>query len=259
MTTAYYVRVSTEKQDPDRQVEEIRNYLEIDLADAEAYADVASGAKDDREDFRRLWDDVEAGRVDRVVAYEMSRLSRKLSTTAEFMELCARGGVALETINDMFPNLRGGGQDDIWDELMAKFSAWMMEFEREMTRERVRSGVENAIAEGKWVGRPPFGFETDEDGYLRVLPDEFIRMQLALEETLVDPERSANSIAEEFRVPRSTLNRAAGDEERRRLYLYAEAEDDRLDEALASADLEVEAELSRLEERIATLEEQVAE
>ena len=55
---------------------------------------------------------------------------------------------ALETLNDMFPN-RTGGEDDIWDNLMAKFSAWMMEFEREMTRKRVRSGIRQAIDEVK--------------------------------------------------------------------------------------------------------------
>lgn len=256
MTTAYYVRVSTDKQDPDRQVEEIREYLDVPLDDVQAYADIASGAKDNREDFQALWSAVEAGEVDRVVAYEMSRLSRRLSTAAEFMETCAEHGVALETINDMFPNLRGGGEDDIWDELMAKFSAWMMEFEREMTRERVRSGVQNAIDAGKWVGRPPYGFETDDEGYLRVQPDKFIRMQLAIEEALFG-EQSVNAVADEYRVPGSTLNRAVSDEDRRRLYLYGESEDERLGGAVDEADVDAEATVSELEERLSELEAEI--
>lgn len=259
MTTAYYTRVSTDTQDPDRQVEEIRDHLgEVMFRDARAYADVASGTKDDREEFQQLWQDIEAGEIDRVVTWEMSRLSRRLSTAADFMETCARTGTALETLNDMFPNLHGGGKDDIWDELMAKFSAWMMEFEREMTRERVRSGVRKAIDEGKWVGRPPYGFETDDAGYLRVQADEYIRMQLAIEEVLFNDE-SVNSVANQYHVPQSTLNRVVDDEDRRNLYLYGEGDDDRLTSAVEEGDIEDEGELADLRRRIETLEDRIGE
>jgi len=46
---------------------------------------------------------------------------------------------------------------------MAMFSAWMMEFEREMTLKRVRSGIRQTIDEVIWVGRPPYGFVTDPE------------------------------------------------------------------------------------------------
>lgn len=254
MTTAYYTRVSTDKQDPQRQVKEIRDYLGDEaFRDARAYADIASGAKDNRDEFQELWSDVEAGKIDRVVAYEMSRLSRRLSTSAEFMELCAEHAVALETINDMFPNLRGGGQDDIWDELIAKFSAWMMEFEREMTRERVRSGVQKALAEGKWVGRPPYGFETDDDGYLQVKTNDYLRMQMAVEDFTFTDE-PINAIAEQWQVPNSTLDRIVKDEDRRELYVYGESDDDRLAGAVDDGDLEPRSELAELRDRIEQLE-----
>lgn len=259
MTTAYYTRVSTDTQNPDRQVEEIRDHLgEVAFRDARAYADIASGTNDDREEFQQLWQDIEAGEIDRVVTWEMSRLSRRLSTAADFMESCAETGTALKTLNDMFPNLHGGGEDDIWDELMAKFSAWMMEFEREMTRERVRSGVRKAIDEGKWVGRPPYGFETDADGYLRVQADAYIRMQLAIEEVLFNDE-SVNSVANQYRVPQSTLNRVVDDDDRRNLYLYGEGNDDRLTSAVEEGDIENKGELADLRKRIESLEDQVSE
>ena len=259
MTTAYYTRVSTDTQNPDRQIEEICDYLgEAAFRDARAYADVASGTKDDRQEFQQLWQDIKAGEIDRVITSEMSRLSRRLSTAADFMETCAKTGTALETLNDMFPNLHGGGEDDIWDELMAKFSAWMMEFEREMTRERVRSGVRKAIDEGKWVGRPPYGFETDGAGYLRVQADEYIRMQLAIEEVLFNDE-SVNSVANQYRVPQSTLNRVVDDEDRRNLYLYGEGNDDRLTSAVDEGDIEDKGELADLRKRIEALEDQISE
>jgi len=258
-TIAYYVRVSTNRQNPDRQLREIREYLgDEQFRAARAYSDIGvSGAKDDREEFQRLWNDVEAGEVDRVVSWEMSRLSRRLSTAAEFMELCADEAVALETLNDMFPNLRGGGEDDIWDEMLAKFSAWMMEFEREMTRERIVSGVHNAIEEGKWVGRPPYGFETDEDGHLRVEPDEFVRMQLAIEDVVHGDAESASEAAEERRVPDSTLYRVLDDPERRELYLLGEHDDPRVAGAVEESGTDPAEAFADLEARIAELEAQV--
>lgn len=132
----------------------------------------------------------------------------------------------------------------------------MMEFEREMTRERIESGVQNAIAEGKWVGRPPFGFETDADGYLRVDPDPYIRMQLAVEAVLVE-DRSVNSVAEKYRVPTSTLNRVVTDPDRRGLYLYGESEDSRLSRAVDEGDVDHESEIGELRERIKDLEKRV--
>lgn len=235
MTTAVYIRVSTDKQDPARQRAEISDYLGDDFVTVREYADIASGAKDNREDFQRLWSDIEAGEIDRVVSWEMSRLSRRLSTAAQFLELCAEQGVALETLNDMFPDLRGGGKDDVWDRLLAKFAAWMMEFEREMTRERIKSGVEQARQQGKWVGQAPFGFEIDDDGYLEVQPDPFIRMQLAMRDALTMPDVAVSRIADRHRVPDTSLRRYLDDEDRRELYLFGDADDERIEDALADS------------------------
>jgi len=240
MTTAIYIRVSTDHQDPDRQFSEIRDYLGDDAFDAaEVYADRGvSGAVDQRDDFQRLWGDVESGKIDRVVTWEVSRLSRRLSTVAEFLELCAETETALKTLNDMFPELRGGGKDDVWDRLMAKLAGWMMEFELEMTRERIKSGVERARQEGKWVGQPPYGFGIDGDGYLFVEdPDELVRMQEAMADALTSPDESINSIANKWRVPDSSLRRYLDDEDRRSLYLWGETTDDRIEAALADSRL----------------------
>lgn len=62
------------------------------------------------------------------------------------------------------------------DEMIGGFVAWMMDFNRQMTIERVRSGVRKAINEAKWVGRPPYGFETDDNGYLVIKMDEYLKM-----------------------------------------------------------------------------------
>ena len=167
--TAVYLRVSTRTQSTDRQRSEIEDFLDGDVfAKAEVYVDVASGADDSRPEFERLEEDIESGEIDHVVTYEMSRLSRRLTTTADFIDLCVENEVALTTTNDGFPNLSGDG--NVGDALIGKLFGWLMEFELQMIRERVQSGVNRAIEAGKWVGRPPYGFSTDDEGYLQ--PDE---------------------------------------------------------------------------------------
>jgi DNA invertase Pin-like site-specific DNA recombinase len=255
--TAYYLRVSTEKQSVEHQREEIRDHLgDEQFYQAVEYVEIGSGAKDNREEFQQLITDIENGEINELIVWEMSRVSRKLSTTADFIDLCVEEGVRLETLNDFFPTIQP--DSDIFSELMGKLTAWLVEFEREMIRERIQTGVDNAIAEGKWIGRTPYGFETDDDGFLRVKTHEFVQMQMALEDAILT-DQSQNSLAEQYNVPQSSLNRIYNDEERRQLYLHGENEafDQRVTDAIENVETDHEPELSSLKERVEQLESQV--
>ncbi|MDS0297539.1 recombinase family protein [Halogeometricum sp. S1BR25-6] len=253
--TAVYLRVSTRKQSTERQRREIEDYLNGDVfSEAEVYVDVASGANDSRPDFQRLREDVEMGDINHVVTYGMSRLSRRLTTTADFIDLCVKHEVALTTTNDGFPNLSGEG--NMGDALIGKLFGWLMEFELQMIRERVQSGVNRAIEAGKWVGRPPYGFVTDNDGYLVIDMENYLAMQMAVETVLLNPEQSVNSIARAYGVPQSSLDRIYKDEERRKLYLYGDSDDERLSTAVGET-TNRKSELSDLKERLAELEAKV--
>jgi len=251
-TTAVYLRVSTTAQSTDRQRSEIEDFLDGDVFnEAEVYVDVASGANDSRPEFKRLNEDIESGEIDHVVTYEMSRLSRRLTTTADFIDLCVENEVALTTTNDGFPNLNGDG--NVGDALIGKLFGWLMEVELQMIRERVQSGVNRAIEAGKWVGRPPYGFTTDNEGYLVIDIEDYLAMQMAVESVLLNPQQSVNSIARTYGVPQSSLDRVYKDEERRELYLSGETDDERLSTALGEASPR-QSELSDLEARLEELE-----
>ena len=253
--TAVYLRVSTRTQSTDRQLSEIEDFLDGDVfVKAEVYVDVASGADDSRPEFERLKENIESDEIDHVVTYEMSRLSRRLTTTADFIDLCVENEVALTTTNDGFPNLSGDG--NVGDALIGKLFGWLMEFELQMIRERVQSGVNRAIESGKWVGRPPYGFTTDDRGYLVIEMEDYLAMQMAVETVLLSPEQSVNSIARTYGVPQSSLDRIYKDEERRELYLSGETDDERLSTALGEG-APPSSELSELEARLAELESKV--
>ena len=79
---------------------------------------------------------------------------------------------------------------------------------------------------GRWTGRPPAGFDV-EDGYLQVNADEFLTIRRALER--VEQGYTYAEAADGTPIAESTL-RALYDE-RRDLYFYAEAEDERLQTA----------------------------
>jgi len=230
---AIYTRVSTTKQKSDHQAEALRERVGDDrFRDACKYSDVGSGADDSREGFTRLCEDIEDGKIQKVWAYEISRVSRRLATASNFIDLCISTSTGLETVGDGFPTLTE--EDNRMDALVAQMVTWALNFEHEMIKGRVQSGVHNAIQTGKWVGRPPFGFESDSEGYLQVKPDDFVAMQTAIE-MAQDPESdlSENAIARTCNVPQSTLNRTLKSSEKRRLYKDAESDDSRLNDALA--------------------------
>jgi len=258
MTTAIYARVSTSKQANDRQVKSCRSQLsEEEFENHELYADIGSGAKEDREEIQRLISDIEKEKIDKIVTWEISRIGRKLSFVSKFIDLCVEHDVQLETVNDMFPGIKPG--NDIFDKMINQFTAWMMEFEREMIRERVQSGVNQAIEKGKWVGRPPYGFTTNDDGYVQIKAEDYLAMQQAVERALSNTDESINKIATSFGVPQSSLDRIVKDEEKRKLYLYGETEEERLTRAVKESEVEPEAEISKLAQKMQKLEEKLEE
>lgn len=149
--TAVYLRVSTEEQRFDSQELELRNYChQRGWKDVQTFSDTASGAKVGRKGLEWLQSEVRRGKISRVVVYKMDRLGRSLAHLALILDEFTRHNVALvctsqgiDTSND---NPVGRLQLNV---LMA-----VAQFEREIIRERVKSGVAAARARGVKLGRP---------------------------------------------------------------------------------------------------------
>jgi DNA invertase Pin-like site-specific DNA recombinase len=94
--------------------------------------------------------------------HEPDRLGRPFADLAGFIEDLRERGVDIDLVNQPI----GTVDEDDW---MAEMMLDMMVFadaERKMIRSRVQEDIDAAIADGKRVGRPPFG-STVEDGFLR--------------------------------------------------------------------------------------------
>ena len=148
---ALYCRVSTADQSCERQERDLAVFAErAGYEVVGVYKETASGVRLDRAERRKVLGLVQRREVDAVMVTELSRWGR--STTdllATLKELEARR-VSLVALNGMtFDLTTPHGR------MMATLLAGVAEFERELTVERIRSGIAAAKARGKKLGRQP--------------------------------------------------------------------------------------------------------
>jgi DNA invertase Pin-like site-specific DNA recombinase len=151
MKAGLYARVSTHAgQNPEMQLAELRQYCERRGWEVTGeYVDVGvSGAKERRPELDRLQSACRRRQVDAVVVYRYDRFARSLrqlvNALCEFDALGIQFVSLHEGVDTSTPNGR----------LVFGIFASIAEFERELIRERVRSGLAAARARGKQLGRP---------------------------------------------------------------------------------------------------------
>lgn len=150
--TALYARVSTlnHGQDPTMQLEEMQQYcarrgFEI----AGEYVDRGiSGSKESRPQLDRLLADCRKRRVDAVVVYRYDRFARSLRQLVNALEEFRSLGIEFVSLHEGVDTSTPNGR------LIFGIFASIAEFERELIRDRVRSGIAAARAKGKRLGRP---------------------------------------------------------------------------------------------------------
>lgn len=154
---AIYARVSTKDQETSTQLKELREYIRnrTDFEPGGEYVDVASGASETRDQLQELMTAAQQRKLDVVVFWDLSRLTRRgiyhaLTMLNQWQE---RG---VKAVCYSFPNL------DLTDphlgSLMASMLAWFSQQEREMLRKRVKAGMaaakERGTRSGNPIGRP---------------------------------------------------------------------------------------------------------
>jgi DNA invertase Pin-like site-specific DNA recombinase len=263
-TAAIYARVSTSDQDVRRQLEEARDHLDTQgIDDVDEYPEVVSGAADTdtRDVYNDLLDAIAAGEYDLVVVHEISRLSRLGPTEIhEFIQHALEHDTGVEALDvGLSIHVDDGELQQTIYSMVARLMGDLAKIEHTQKLQRIRSGVRAAQDVGKWTGRPPLGFVV-EGGYLRVDPSEYLHVREAL--ARIDRGEAVADVAEDTGVSASTLRGLIQD--RRGLYLGAEADDERVDEALEDVrpvdDLrDGEDDLNDLRERVAELEASVTD
>jgi DNA invertase Pin-like site-specific DNA recombinase len=151
--TAVYSRISAAKgaQKTDSQEFEVKRYCAArGWQDLEIYVDKLSGGKASRPELDRMVQDMRAGRIARVVCYKLDRCGRSLTHLCLLIDEMNRLGIPLICTSQ--------GIDTSENNPCAKFQLDVLkavcEFERNLIRERVNSGLAAARAKGVRLGRP---------------------------------------------------------------------------------------------------------
>lgn len=143
-----YARCSTneKQQDINRQVRELKQQ---GATDQTIYLEYESGTKTDRAALGKLLGTVQAG--DTIVATEVSRITRSTKQLCEIIEFAKLQRIKL-IMGTFIVNCRQ--ELDPMTEGMLKMMGVFSEMERNIISQRVKSGMDNARAKGKAIGRP---------------------------------------------------------------------------------------------------------
>jgi len=185
---ALYCRCSTSQhQSPDMQLRELREYCSrrgwhvagewIDLG--------VSGSRESRPQLNRLLSACRQRKADAVVVYRYDRFARSLRHLVNALDEFRSLGVEFVSLHEGVDTSTPNGR------LIFGIFASIAEFEKELIRERVKSGLEAAKSRGKKLGRPKRSIDISLVQKLRQKPGA-----------------TWESVAREMSIPLSSLYRA---------------------------------------------------
>ncbi len=175
-----YARVSTFDQNPELQLEKLR-----DAGCERVVVEKASGARTDRPELTRLLRDM-LREGDTLVIWKLDRLARSLKQLIETAEDLKGRGIGLVSLTDAIDTSSPGGM------LVFHLLGAIAEFERALIRERTAAGLAEAKRKGKKGGRP------------RCLSEKDTAAAKAL---LAEGSLTSKEVAARFGVSKATLYR----------------------------------------------------
>lgn len=151
-----YARVSTAGQDYDRQLAELRQYADRMGYDVvKTFSEKISGAKkvEERQAMTELLNYVEVNKVDKVLIYECSRLSRRAVDFLSIIEIFNEKKISLYIHQNGLETLLPNGKINPIATLVLGILAQFNGMERSLIRSRMESGYNNYRNNGGVVGR----------------------------------------------------------------------------------------------------------
>ena len=156
-----FARVSTDRQEYQRQLVELREYCaKAGWQVVREFASKISGAKrnDERPEIMEMIDYIKANAIDRVVVLEISRLGRNTLEALKVIQNLNDNGVSLYIKNYNLETLTPSGQVNPVASLICTILLEIAQMERLTIRERMASGRDQYIkrcrTQGVKMGRP---------------------------------------------------------------------------------------------------------
>lgn len=178
-----YARVSTLDQNPDLQLERLK-----EAGCERTVVEKASGARTDRLELTRLLQDI-LREGDTLVVWKLDRLARSLKQLIDTAGDLKGRGIGLVSLTDAIDTASPGGM------LVFHMLGAIAEFERALIRERTSAGLAEARRKGRVGGRPR-GMQPKDVAVARAL--------------LADGTLSSKEVATRFNISKATLYRHLG-------------------------------------------------
>lgn len=143
-----YARASTneDRQDIGRQK---RDLVAMGVKEENIFWEYESGSHENRERLKQLLEILKSG--DTLACTEVSRLSRSTKQLCEILELVQANHLKL-IVGGLIVDCTGSEVDPMTMGMLRMMSVFA-QMEREITVQRVKSGMDNARAKGKQIGR----------------------------------------------------------------------------------------------------------
>lgn len=165
MKVVIYARVSTKTQEFDRQVAELREYAQkMEYEVVAEFTEKISGAKkvEEREALTELLAFTENHKVDKVLIYECSRLSRRAVDFLTVIENLTAKKISVFILQNGLETLLDNGTPNPIAQLVMGILAQFNSMERSLIRSRMESGYNHYRTNGGKVGRKEGYRKTDE-------------------------------------------------------------------------------------------------
>jgi DNA invertase Pin-like site-specific DNA recombinase len=150
--TALYARTSTSTQATglEAQIRALETYCQSNSIDNfQVYSDEGiSGTKANRPELDRLMIAVERGELSSVIVYSFSRFARSVTHLLQALQKFEQSGVSFISVSENLDTRTSTGK------FVFTILAALAALEREILVERVKTGLINAKAKGKRLGRP---------------------------------------------------------------------------------------------------------
>ena len=182
-----YARVSTQSQDYQRQLSELREYAtRMNYEIVKEFSEKISGAKAiaERQALTELLDYAAANRIDKVLVYECSRISRRAIDFLQVIEQLTQMRVSVYILQNGLDTLMADGSVNPIAQLVLGIIGQFNSMERSLIRSRMSSGYQHFRSNGGKVGR--------KEGYKK--SDEQMRQQYNKELSLLKKGLSLRNI-----------------------------------------------------------------
>lgn len=184
-----YVRVSSQEQNPDRQLDSLRA---LGVPKENIFSDKQSGRDTNRDGLKKCISSLKKG--DTLIVHELSRLGRSLIDLCRIVEKLNDAGISVKFIKE---NLTFNGfekENDALSTLQLHMFGSICEYERQLIKLRQKEGIEAAKRRGKYKGRKP-----------KLTEEQVAALKVYLNKKEQGERINLSQVCKEFDISRATL------------------------------------------------------